>query len=571
VAFVGIVSAILLLFLDIWIRLAAVSSLEKITGAEVNIASVSHRLSPFGVTLQKVQLTDPSRPTHNQVQADEIIAQIDLAPLLLNKIIIDDMTITGVAFSQIRESEGDVYRLPEGQDSKPKILDPKNIPSVDDILARADLKTTKAIKEAQESYQRHAQTLKSQYENLPSKEKLNQYKVKIKALTQTNYKNPLELAAAKKEFDKLRTDLSEDKQKIESFKQAVSEARQDLAPKIANLKAAPGQDYDQFKLLIAGDQGAIEDVTRMILGDKAAVWSDYLLSVYQIAAPLMSGSKEHAQIRDHGRWIAFSDAAKLPDIWIKKADISLKWQQEDIRSSWQNITHQHAIIGMPTTFKIDSAASALWQSLQVNGDFKLSDLGFDANQKWDLKGIKLNDITLLQEQKLTTKIEQAIMASTGSLAVTNGVMSGAGNIDFSQLVMSAVGQNNLTKVIAETLSKLKSLKIKTDISGSYKKPKVSFTSDLDRQLGAALLANLSGDQQTKLGELKNKLSAKTQGILGEKNSQLTQWLDWQKLAEGNLGSVEDMLATQFNKTLDQEKDKIKDKLKNKLADKLFGK
>ena len=41
----GLIALISLVFLDTWIRLALVHSLEQSTGAEVNIAEVEHQLS----------------------------------------------------------------------------------------------------------------------------------------------------------------------------------------------------------------------------------------------------------------------------------------------------------------------------------------------------------------------------------------------------------------------------------------------------------------------------------------------------------------------------------------------
>ena len=90
----GLIAAIVIVFLDFWIKLAAENGIAQATGAEVNIAEVSHTFSPFGITLAQIQLTDPKQPSHNQVQASKIVARIDLAPLLLRKIIIDDLTIT---------------------------------------------------------------------------------------------------------------------------------------------------------------------------------------------------------------------------------------------------------------------------------------------------------------------------------------------------------------------------------------------------------------------------------------------------------------------------------------------
>ena len=238
------IAAITLLFLDTWIRLATTAGLERATGAEVNIESVSHRFSPFGVTFSGVQLTDPKKPTHNQLQAKTIEADIELAPLLMRKVIIDNLTMTGVAFSQPRVTEGAVYRAVEEDPNRPALptFSREDLPSVDEILARSPLKTTKAVEAAQSAYEKHRSTLKQQYENLPDKAALSEYKKQLEALTKTEYKDPIALAKATEQFEQLRDKLKQDKKKLSEFKQSVQQAKTDLAPKLAALRAAPGED-----------------------------------------------------------------------------------------------------------------------------------------------------------------------------------------------------------------------------------------------------------------------------------------------------------------------------------------
>lgn len=567
VVFIALLATITLVFLDTWIKLAATKGLEQATGAEVNIASVSHSFSPFGVSISGLQLTDPNNPTHNQMQAKEINAQISLMPLLMQKVIIDDLTISGVEFSQERESKGAVYiDVEPTEQASADFADDIEIPSVDDILANSPLKTTKAAEDVQTAYDKHNETLQKQYAELPTKEQLTDYQTRLKALQDVDYKDPSKLLTAKEEFDQILADLKADKKKITDFKDALKEAKADLSPKLAALKAAPGQDYDQLQGVIAGDSGAINDVTKMILGKKAAVWSDYILSAYKVAGPMLvsSGEKQEQQQRADGRWIEFSDETPLPDLLVKKAVISLIWQDEEISSDWQDITYQHDKIGRPTLFELNSSASKLWQSLLVKGDFSLMNEVMSASQDWDLKGLKLNDLALLDEQKLSTKIDSSLLASKGSLSVKDNMISGGGKIDLNQLAMTAKGSNQMTELIASTLTGLSSLSIDTELAGSFDNPDVSFSSNLDKQLGKALLGNLSGEQQQKLDDLKQKLTGQAAGPLGEKSSQLGEWQDWEKVADGDLSSVEEMMKSQFNNVLDKEKDKLKEKLKNKL-------
>ena len=569
VAFIVISALIALItfgFLNTWIKIASVSALEDATGAEVNIDSVEHSFSPFGVTFHQVQLTDPAKPTHNQLQAGKIHADVQLSPLLLRKVIIDKLDITEAQFAVERQSEGAVYRVPESEDAGiPGFTGPDAIPDVDELLANSPLKTTKAIEDVNQAYQRHSESLQNQYQSLPTKDKLDEYKARLKALSEVDYKDPQQLAKAKEDFDKIKEDLKKDKQKFSDFKQAVSDAKSDVSPKLAALKAAPGQDYDLLKGAIAGDAGALNEVTKMVFGEKADEWSNYVLSAYNIVAPMLNKSSEQQQQQQRidGRWVAFDDKSGLPDIWIKQANVSVKWQNESINSVWQNITHQHALIGKPTTYMAKAEASSLWQSFELDGNFEISDAGVNALQNWAIQGVKLAEQELLASEDLTSRLLSALVSSSGKLTVENSMLKGDGMIDLSQLKMAADGQTNLTQVVAEALTGLSSLKIDTLLSGTFDKPDFAFSSNLDSQLASAVLSNLTGDQQSKLGELQQKLNAKTSGALGT-DTELSQWIEWESLADGNMGSIDEMLKSQFTNVLDKEKDKLKDKLLNKL-------
>ena len=572
----GLIAAIIILFFDFWIKLAAQKGLEVATGAEVNISSAEHSFSPFGISLIGVQLTDPNKPTNNQLEAAKISADIELSPLLLRKVIIDNLIVSGVQFGTERASEGEVFRVNSADAAKTalKELFPSkaDLPSVDEVLARSPLKTTRAIEEAQAAYQKHKDTIAGEYQKLPSKDKLVEYKKQIEVLSKTNYKDPAELLAAKEKFDLLKKEIKVDKQVLSDFKNSVSAAKQDLSPKIAQLKAAPGQDYEQLKSLVAGDAGAINDVTTLVFGEKAAQWTEYGLAAFDIVAPMLK-SKEQQQTEEAvsaGRWVSFDDRSGLPELWIKNADISISWQQETILSVWHNITYQHDIIGRATTFKIDSNKSSLWQSFKLDGDFWLKDSGVSAQQSWQLAGLKLSNIDLVNQDKLSSKLLAGLVSSKGNVKVNQNTLSGEGVINLANLSMEAQGSNKITNIIANTLAQLTQLTLNTDVAGVIGDLDLSFSSDLNQQLGSALLTNIGKEEQGKLDELKAKLNAQMQSALGTQDAQLSEWLDWENLAEGDMGSLEEMLNSKMNSVVDNKKNELEDKLKDKLKGKLFG-
>lgn len=565
----GSIAAIIILFFDFWIKLAAQKGLEVATGAEVNISAVEHTFSPFGISLIDVQLTDPNKPATNQIQAAKISADIELSPLLLRKVIIDNLIVSGVQFGTERATEGAVFRKTNAQGERSVLEElfpnKEDLPSVDEVLARSPLKTTKAIEEAQAAYDRHKEGIATQYKNLPSKDKLAEYKKQIEALSKANYKNPSELLAAKEKFDLLKQEIRADKQILSDFKDSVSQAKQELSPKIAQLKAAPGQDYEQLKALVAGDAGAISDVTTMVFGEKAAQWAEYGLAAFDIVAPMLKNKEQQSEEAvSAGRWLSFDDASGLPELWIKNADISLSWQQENLLSVWHDITYQHDIIGRATTFKVDSSKSKLWQSFKLNGDFWLKENGILAQQNWQLAGLKLDNIDLVNQDKLSSKLLSGLMSSNGSIKVKENAVNGDGVINLTSLTMQAQGSNKMTNIVANTLNQLEQLSINSGVGGVIGDLDLSFSSDLNRQLGSALLANIGKEEQGKLDELKAKLNTQMQAALGSQDAQLDEWLDWEKLADGDISSLEGMLNSKMNNAIDNKKDELKDKLKGKL-------
>lgn len=566
---VGLFAAISILFLDFWIKLAAEKTLGLANRAEVNIESVEHTFSPFSITLNRVQLTDPNAPDTNQLETQTVSASIDLPPLLLRKLIIDDLKITGVEFGTLRDSKGDVYKKAEDEtvDGENLFVETQGIPSVDEILAKSPLKTTQAIEDVEVAYEKHSEKLQTQYEALPSKDKLENYQKRIKELTEADYKDATKLLAAKEEFDALKDEIKADKKQLEEFKTSVDAAKVDLGPKVSALKEAPTQDYDQLKSLLAGDADAIEDVTTLVFGEKIGEWSHYALAAFEIVAPMLKGTEETAEEASayEGKWVNFDNNAGLPDLLIKKAEVSVLWQQENISSYWTDITYQHDIIGRATTFVVDSSASKLWTSLKVDGDLWFSDVnGAKAQQTWALDGLALSDLSLVDQDKITGDLKSGLVSSTGSMSLVGDVLSGKGLVDLQQLLINSTGSNKITNIVADTLNQLKALTLTTDIAGTLGDLDLSIGSDLNQQIGSALLSNVSTEQQEKLDELKQKLNSQTTEVLGEGNDQYQQLLDWEKLADGDLSSIDSLLEAKLDSLVDQKKDQAKDKILNKL-------
>lgn len=544
-------------FANTLLKNVAQSSLGQASGAEVNIDKVTHSIFPFGITLTQVQATDNANPMRNKLAISLVKADVKLMSLLDKKLIIEELIVQDIEFDTERENEGEVYIQPDAQTSSFVFPSLQDLPSVDEILAKSPLKTTAAVAEAKTVVERYQQPLSQQYASLPNKEKLKSYAERLKALNETDYKNPLELANANKEFNQIKRSVEEEKAKVTQFIDLAKEARKASSDAVNALKTAPQEDYELLKGLVAGDAAAIGQVTQHLFGEKAKIYTQTLLIAID-----MLGGKEASTVEED----AVDDG--LPNVWIKKAAMNIKWHGEKIESNWQNITDQHARVGKPTTFLIDSSKANNWSKIALNGSFEILAGKVNSVQSWNIQELVLNSIALVPEgakQTLNALLESGLLASAGELKIVDNELSGSSKFDLSALKLKASGETDLSSAMAEIISGLSELNLTANFAGSLTKPSIRVKSDLDKKMLQALTSGLTDNTSGKLGELKSKLNARVAEQLGKTGEQFESIDPLLAAAQGNSDSLNELLKSQMTNEID----KNKDKLLNKLGDKLF--
>lgn len=530
------------------------SKLGESYGAEVNIDDFDHTLFPTTVTITGISLTNPTKPSHNQVFVGTANADVELAPLLKDQVIVNNLNLLEVQFDTERASPGEVYRVPERSLSfneiKAKAKDA--VPSVDELLARNPLKTTAAVEQARATYETYGEGLKADYEALPDKSRIDYYKTQVEQLKNTDFKDPQALVQAKSAFDKLKEEMMADKAMISDFTEKASTAKTALSESVQALKNAPKEDYALLKGVIAGDQAALSQVTYFVFGDKAAEYTEYLMAAMQIVMPLIQGEEK-------------SEApADIPSILVKEANVSVLWQNESITSKWNNITNVHEVFGNPTTFTIEAAGDML-KEFTSSGEFWIDGNGVDASQVWQLAGVNMQNIPFSGNEALNAVLKTALMKTNGSMKVTDNMLSGTGEVDLQQLVMEATGTSDITSAIASALQTLTSLNMTMLLDGTLSNPGFNLKSDLDNKLAKAALGQLTASQQDKLDELNSKLNS----MIGNQQSLLTgELVDVNSMisaAQGDSAALQELLQAQLNNVVEQQKNKLFDKLKSKLG------
>lgn len=567
-AIVGLLVIISWLFLDAILKVTLEYGLGRLNGAEVTIQKVEHKWSPLTLTAYDVQATDPAKPSHNQVQLEKFSADVSAAELLLGRIHIEQLDVVGVRVDQARkQGEGEVYVAPSKEDIKEwasgsweqlKV----SLPSTDEIVQQVGLQTEQILTDAETQIEQQREQFEQAKAALPTKETLQQYQQQVKAITEGKVEGLGDIAARKEKLDNVKAAIRQDKEAIQKFRQQLSESADVVKTQIARVKEAPENDINRIRNFFQLNESGLQNVTGLLLGDKARQWSEYLLLAYEQLAPMLARSANTEtveKVRGEGESLSFVEDDAPPEFWIKQARTEVMIGDTAVNIDWQNITHQHDLLGQPTTYQARVDNGDLWQAFNLDGELSLLPSGIDAKQQWQLKGANVKNLGLSDSSELTAAITSALIDSDGRVLVRGNQLDGEAIIRMLDLAVTAQGSSKITNAIAQALAQLKRLDINTKVGGDILNPKLNLNSDLDQQLGKLLSQTAMAEAQTKLDDIKSELSAKVENQLGPKNQLLEDITQLNGQAESFDQQLEELL-----------KAKIEDSLKDKLKDRLFG-
>jgi uncharacterized protein (TIGR03545 family) len=104
--FLALVAVAWVLLLDVMVEQGLERTGSVLVGARVDLEDADVRVGDGSVVLRGLQVTNPDRPMANLLEADEIVVDFRLTPLLERKVLIDTVALRGMRFNTERETSG---------------------------------------------------------------------------------------------------------------------------------------------------------------------------------------------------------------------------------------------------------------------------------------------------------------------------------------------------------------------------------------------------------------------------------------------------------------------------------
>lgn len=131
---------------DTAVKNYATQTLTRANGAEVNLERLAISLLGGSVSAEDLQVTDAQAPAQNQVAIEKVAASASVYNLLLGKLVMENVEVSGMQFNQARPSPGKVLEVPPAEEEP---FDPNAYTIDANDIARVEkyVKDAKKLKE----------------------------------------------------------------------------------------------------------------------------------------------------------------------------------------------------------------------------------------------------------------------------------------------------------------------------------------------------------------------------------------------------------------------------------------
>ena len=506
-------------------------------GARVELDAADLTLFPTGLTLTRLQVTNPDEPMTNSVEIARLTMNLDGLHLLRRKVIIDEMQVEGIQFGTARATSGALDDRTRGgaptesQEDETFTLPPLEVPNVQQILEQEDLETLKLIRAIQDDIQREREVWKQRLETLSGKAEFAKYQQRLEGLKSSTKGGIGGILGGIDEVKAIQQDIQQDLANLKTARKEFDEKVALLKQRMAQVKTAPRRDAQRLKEKYSLSPQGLANLGQTLLGKHLGAKITEATGWYETLQPYLEGaetgggvseSEEAASTRGTGVDVRFKEFQPLPDFLIRLAQVSLILDIGEVSGRIENITPDQATLGTPLTYTFAGERLKDMQGLTFQGTLDHRDpaAGTDTLQ-FRANGYHVPQVALSNQPDWPVTLEEGLADVTVDAELRGQAITATGTIGFSGLQVSAGrpdDSNPLTQALSAAISDISTLSVQADVTGTLEHYDVQLRSELDRLLQEAagkmvknLAANFGKDLQSAISA---KVAAPLKGLTG---------------------------------------------------------
>lgn len=509
------------LFIDYFIERAIEKVGTSIVGAEVDLDKADLTISPLGLELRRLQVTDPDSPMSNAVEIKRIAFSLDGARLLLRKVIIEEMALEGLQINTPRKYPGTVRKKrqkhpPAEEETKEKgfRLPIGALPDIQEILKKEELQSPEQISELRTDIEAAKENWQKRLADLPDEKTFKQYKERIEKVKKTKSKDIAGGLETAGDIIKIQEELSRDLKRIETAQREFTEEMESLRRRVNQLPNAPLEDarriLDKYSLSPKG----LANMSQALFGAKVGGYVKTALAWYARLKPLLERRSEEKNgkvvikpIRGKGVDVRFREHEPLPDFLIRKVNASVRLQAGDMAGTVKNITFDQQTLGKPLDFNFAGEGLKGLRSVKISGSLNHIIPGKNKDILDILiTGYQVSNMSISKSERLPVSIQKGSADLQLRSAITGNALDAhltAGLRSVTIETGKGDDRNAIVNALRSTLSDVSRFSVRADITGTTDDYRVALSSDLDKVLSDALGKQI----KQKAREFENKLTS----------------------------------------------------------------
>ena len=539
---------------DLLVKRSIEKAGTRVVGAKVELAEADVHLSPLGITLKGLQVTNPDNPMSNAIEAGWIDFSLDTLNLLRRKIIIDTMVMEGVRFNTPRKISGAVTLQTRGKEPAAEAGSTEyampgfpsfKLPDIQEILAREKLETLDQIKQLKGEIEAVKTEWKKRLVNAPDQKTFEQYQTRAHKL-QKGTKDISGALGMANDVKKLQKDVSKDLDRLKDMQKDFTRDTDTLKKKLDQLQSLPQKDIHRILSTYNLSADGLGNVAQLLFGDKIGSTFRKTLFWYEKVKPFLTkvgpGDRQNTvekPDRGTGVYVRFKETKPLPDLVARQVGISLIIPAGEIKGEIRQLSTDQALLGIPLEFNFSGHKLQGIQSINITGALDHIDPENSKDQVTvAVEQYRVKDFKLSASDNLPITLKNGL-ADLNLTAVLN-----EDNLDADvRVAMDAAvfetgkkdGDDYFTKALHTALADVSKFSVNANVTGPLDKYKVKMTSDLDK-----VLKNTFDRQIKKLtNEFQDNLQA---GILDKVKGPMSDTADGMSALDGITREISSRLS-----------------------------